>query len=163
LTLAKRFSSLALQPFNSFLGGHVPTDQKQHSRREFARRAALLSVAAPLAGATSFAGADFPSVSDEQQLPKLPPNFPKLSDQSRIEIEERYEAILKQHGSRLSTEQKADVRRLCFLAQPPLDNLRTYSIRNSDSPALYLKPAVEREKKPTSRAPKTPPPAAKNS
>jgi hypothetical protein len=141
----------------------VPTDQKKHSRREFARRAALLSVAAPLAGPGTLAASDFPSASDEQQLPKLPPDFPKLADQSRAEVDERYNAILNQYGTRLSAEQKADVRRLCFLAQPPLDNLRAYSIRNGDSPALYLKPAVEREKKPAAQTPKTPAPAAKKS
>jgi len=139
----------------------MSTDQKQHSRREFARRAALLSVAAPLAGAATFAGSDFPSVADPQELPKLPPNFPKLSDQSLAEVEERYQTILKQYGNRLSPEQKTDVRRLCFLAQPPLDHLRAYSIQNGDSPALYLKPVVEREKKPVSQTPKAPAPAAK--
>jgi len=139
----------------------VPTDQKKHSRREFARRAAFLTVAAPLASANPLIGAEFPSHSDDQQLPKLPPNFPKLSDQSRAEVEDRYNTILKQYGSRFTAEQKADLRRLCFLAQPPLDNLRAYSIKNADSPALYLKPTVERDKKPTAQTPKTPAPAAK--
>ena len=138
----------------------MPTDQKQHSRRDFARRAALLSVAVPLAGATTLADTNV-LVADAQELPKLPPNFPKLSDQSLAEVEERCQTILKQYGNRLSVEQKTEVRRLCFLAQPPLDRLRSYSIQNSDSPALYLKPVVEREKKPVSQTPKAPVPAAK--
>ena len=139
----------------------MSTAPKQHSRREFARRAALLTVAAPLVGTTTLAGSGFPSAPDQQEVPKLPANFPKLSDQSLAEVEERYQTILKQYGSRLSPEQKTDVRRLCFLAQPPLDHLRAYSIQNGDSPALYLKPVVEREKKPVSKTPKAPAPAAK--
>ena len=161
MTLASGFSSLALQPFSRFLEVQVPTDQK-HSRREFARRVALLSVAAPLAGTGTFAS-DFPSVADDQQLPKLPSNFPKLSDQSRTEVEDRYETILKQYGSRFTTEQKTDLRRLCFLAQPPLDSLRASSIHNGDSPALYLEPAVEREKKPIKPTQAAAAPAAKKS
>jgi len=126
----------------------VPTDQKSHSRREFARRAALLSIGAPLAAATPVSGTSFTTIPDDQQLPKLPPNFPKLSDQSRAEVEARFESIVKQYSGRFNDQQKAELRRLCFLAQPPLDSLRAYQIHNGDSPALYLKPVVERERKP---------------
>ena len=98
---------------------------------------------------------------DDQQLPKLPPNFPKLSDQSRAEVEARYESIVKQYGGRFNDQQKAELRRLSFLAQPALDNLRAYTIHNGDSPALYLKPLVEREKKPAKPASPSPAAAAK--
>ena len=59
--------------------------------------------------------------------------------------------------------QKADLRRLCNLAQPPLDRLRAYALENGDGPALYLKPLVEREKNPleNTRVGKTPDAAAK--
>ena len=134
----------------------MSTDQKSQSRREFARRAALLSlaapIAAPLAAATPLpaAGASLPT--DDQQLPKLPPGFPKLSDQSRAEVEARYDSIVRQYSGRFNDQQKAELRRLSFLAQPALDNLRAYPIPNGDSPALYLKPLVEREKKPPKSA-----------
>ena len=139
----------------------MSTDQKQQSRREFARRAALLSlaapIAAPLAAATPLPAASVSMAADDQ-LPKLPPNFPKLSEQSRAEVEARYESIVKQYGGRFNDQQKAELRRLSFLAQPALDDLRAYTIHNSDSPALYLKPLVEREKKPSK--PASPSPAA---
>ena len=133
--------------------------EKQYSRRDFARKAALFSVAAPLAAGT--AGASNPGSSfgtDEQ--PKLPADFPKLSERSRAEVEERHQAILKQYGEHLGKEQKNDLTRLCFLAQPPLDHLREYAVKNVDSPALYLKPSVDREKKPP-KAAATPAAAAK--
>jgi len=138
----------------------VSTDQKSQSRREFARRAALLSLAAPIAvplaataplpaAAASLPAAALPA--DDQQL-KLPPGFPKLSDQSRAEVEARYDSIVRQYSGRFNDQQKAELRRLSFLAQPALDNLRAYPIPNGDSPALYLKPLVEREKKPPKSA-----------
>ena len=140
----------------------MPTDQKSQSRREFARRAALLSLAAPIAAPLA-AAAPSPTAAvsppaDDQQLPKLPSGFPKLSDQSRAEVEARYDSIVRQYSGRFNDQQKAELRRLSFLAQPALDNLRTYTIHNADSPALYLKPLVEREKKPPKSA--TPSPAA---
>ena len=143
----------------------MSTDQKPQSRREFARRAALLSLAAPIAAPLA-AAAPLPvggvsMVPDDQQLPKLPSNFPKLSDQSRAEVEARYESIVKQYGGRFNDQQKAELRRLSFLAQPALDNLRAYTIHNGDSPALYLKPLVEREKKPAKPASPSPAAAAK--
>ena len=134
--------------------------EKRYSRRDFARKAALLSVAAPLTGVPAAANPpDIDFGADEQ--PKLPADFPKLSERSRAEVEERHQAILKQYGEHLSKEQKNDLKRLCFLAQPPLDHLREYAVKNGDSPALYLKPSVDREKKPPKPAPTSAPAAKK--
>jgi hypothetical protein len=74
--------------------------------------------------------------------------LPKLSPESQVEVDARIQTILSQYGSRFSDEQKADIRRLCAVAQPPLDRLRAYALENGDNPALYLKPLVEREKNP---------------
>jgi hypothetical protein len=117
------------------------------SRREFATRAVLGAVAtvtplSPVAIDGLSAGA----------TPQLPPSATKLSAQSQAEAEARYQAILSQYSDRFSDVQKADLRRLCFFLQPQLDNLRAWPIANSDAPALYLKPLVEREKK-TNAAP----------
>ena len=148
----------------------MSTDQKPQSRREFARRAALLSLAAPIAAPLAAAvpppaaSASLPPAAlpaDDQQLPKLPAGFPKLSDQSRAEVEARYDSIVRQYSGRFNDQQKAELRRLSFLAQPALDNLRAYPIPNGDSPALYLKPLVEREKKPPKSASPSPAGAAK--
>lgn len=123
-------------------------EKKKHSRREFARKAALFSVAVPLANVDALAESHSTAQKEDQQLPKLPPDFPRLSEQSRAEVEARYEAIVKQYSGRFSTEQKAELRRLSYVAQPALDKLRAYAMQNGDGPALYLKPTVEREKKP---------------
>jgi hypothetical protein len=92
-----------------------------------------------------------------------PADLPRLSPESHAEAEARLQAVLAQYGSRLSDAQKTDLRRLCFLAQPPLDRLRAYALENGDTPALYFKPLVEREKNPleNTRVGKTPNAAAK--
>jgi len=115
------------------------------SRREFATRAALGAVAA----ATPNSLSSLRTVSDGLQLPD---NAGKLSEQSRTEAESRYQAILAQYPDRFSVAQKADLRRLCVALQVQLDALRQWPVANSDAPALYLKPLVEREKK-TNAAP----------
>lgn len=140
--------------------------EKKQSRREFARKAALFSVAVPLAGAkalseTAAASPAAAGLSQEEQLPKLPADFPKLTEQSRAEVEARHEQIVKQYSGRFSAEQKAELRRLSYMAQPTLDRLRAYSVRNGDGPALYLKPVVEREKKPATAPKPAAAPAAK--
>jgi hypothetical protein len=84
--------------------------------------------------------------------------MPKLSPESQAEAEARFQSILAQYGTRLSDEQKTDLRRLCAAAQPPLDRLRAYPVQNGDGTALYLKPLFEREKKP--KPPATSKPAA---
>jgi hypothetical protein len=114
------------------------------SRREFARQAAMASAAASLAPVKVLTAESATASPQPLQLPDIP----KLSSEGQAEVEARIQAIFSQYGSRFSEAQKADIRRLCALAQPPLDRLRGYSIQNGDEPALYLKPLVEREKKP---------------
>jgi hypothetical protein len=174
-----------------------PVDEESRkgiSRREFARRAAIASAVASLAPAQAVAAPSPrpvtpaepgqgappsqppPSQSPTAQAPPAQPspaaqtaNLPKLSAESQAEAEARLQAILGRYGSRFSDEQKADLHRLCFMVQPPLDRLRAYNIENGVSPALYLKPLVEREKKPASppaasrpTSPKTPATPATN-
>jgi len=114
------------------------------SRREFARRAAMVSAAASLVPA-NLLSAEPPTSPPPAQQPATPP---KLSPESQAELDTRIQAILAQYGGRLSEAQKADIRRLSTEAQPPLDRLRAYATENGDGPGLYLKPLIEREKKP---------------
>ena len=133
------------------------SDDKPLSRREFARRAALGTAAviapAPLVYPERTEGTRrvYPehAVSEGPLLDSAqePPAAAKLSPQSRAEAEARHQAILTQYPDRFSDAQKADLKRLCFVLQPQLDSLRAWTVGNSDQPALYLKPLVEREKK----------------
>ena len=136
-------------------------NQKDHaiSRREFARRAAMAS-AASLAPA-SLLGTDVLPAAPQAQQPPSPTN---LSPESHAEVESRIQAILSEYGGRFSDAQKADLRRLCKEAQPVLDRLRAYPTENGDGPALYLRPLIEREKKPSPiTAPPKPATAPRNS
>jgi len=146
------------------------------SRREFARRAAIASAVAsmvpatltvpspPLAEPRTVAAPDvrgrLSAASSDTLIPELqqPAILPKLPPESQAEVDARIETIFAQYGKRFSDEQKADLRRLCAVAQPPLDRLRAYALENGDAPALYLKPLVEREKNPleNTRVGKTP-------
>ena len=136
-------------------------NQKDHaiSRREFARRAAMVS-AATLAPANLLSADVLPVALQTQQ----PSNSPNLSPESQAEVESRIQAILSEYGGRFSDAQKTDLRRLCKEAQPVLDRLRGYPTQNGDGPALYLRPLMEREKKPSPMtAPPKPAAAPKNS
>lgn len=116
------------------------------SRREFARRAALVSAASMVPASALPVQASTPEPPLKQSADKA--DIHSLSSESQAEAEARYQAILGVYGSRFSETQRADLRRLCLLAQEPLDHLRAYAVENGDGPALYLKPLVEREKKP---------------
>jgi hypothetical protein len=144
------------------------------SRREFARRAALASAVASIAPVAVVAAPSTPAPSSSapsslapenvQDRPATPPpaavapqnpapNGPRLSAESQAEADARFQSILVLYGSRFSDEQKIDLHRLCSVTQPALDHIRAYKIENGDGPALYLKPAFEREKKPKVAAP----------
>jgi hypothetical protein len=162
LTLDEGFSSLLCDGKNQFLGIGIMDEKKNSgiSRREFARRAAMASAAASLAPVEVLTAESAAASPAPQQTPEPP----KLTPEGKVEVEARIHAILSQYGKRFTEEQKKDIRRLCALAQPPLDRLRDYAIENGDGPALYLKPLVEREKKPAARpaAAKPASPAKKN-
>jgi hypothetical protein len=115
------------------------------SRREFARRIAIASATTLVPAANGPAPA-FPAV------PQQSGTASRLSAESQADADARYQTILTLYGSRFSDEQKTDLRRLCNEAQPALDRIRAYHIENGDDPALYLKPLVEREKKPIAPA-----------
>ncbi len=118
------------------------------SRRDFAFRAALAS-AATLAPRNALCLPRGQAAANSL----LSPDEPKLSPAGQAEAEARIQMILARYGSRLSAEQKADVRRLSLQLQEPLESLRTYPLANGDPPALYLKPLFEREKrKPSTKA-----------
>jgi len=125
------------------------------TRREFARRTAMVSAAASLAPANLLAT----EVASHAPPTQQPSNPPKLSPESQTEADSRLQAILNEYGSRFSEAQKTDLHRLCTEAQPGLDRLRAYATENGDGPALYLRPLMEREKKP-SPMPATAKPAA---
>lgn len=123
------------------------------SRREFTRRAAIVT-AASLVPAEALASNSAAAVAaSNSAIPEAPsqqtPGAPVLSPESQAEAEARYQTIVNLYGSRFSEAQKADLRRLCFAAQPPLDRLRSFALENGDAPSLYLKPLVEREVKHT--------------
>lgn len=114
------------------------------SRRQFAQRAALLSASASIIPAASVF-ADSSLAMPAQQPAETHPN---LSPESQAEAEARYQQILSQYGSRLSSEEKVSLREMNLVTQASLDKVRAFSLENGDAPALYLKPLVEREKKP---------------
>ncbi len=113
------------------------------SRRQFARRAALLSASASIVPAASVF-ADTLQIPPAQQTPAAHPN---LSPESQAEAGARYQQILSQYGSRFSAEEKTSLRDMNLVTQASLDKVRAFSLENGDAPALYLKPLVEREKK----------------
>ena len=114
------------------------------SRRQFARRAALLSASASIVPAASVFASS--SVATSAQQPAE--THPNLPAESQAEAEARYQQILSQYGSRFSAEEKTSLREMNLVTQTSLDKVRAYSLENGDGPALYLKPLVEREKKP---------------
>jgi|SRR6516225_3556447 hypothetical protein len=117
------------------------------SRREFAQRAALLSATASFASAEAV----FPTATEAGTSQAEPPG-PNLSEAGKAEADSRYQQILALYGPRFDEAQKSELKKMCAELQPSLDNLRSYALQNGDAPALYLKPLVEREKRPPSPA-----------
>lgn len=118
--------------------------RRRISRRQFAQRAALLSASVSIAPAASA----FAEPVQTPPAPQAPVTRPTLSAESQAEAEARYQQILSQYGSRFSAEEKTSLREMNLVTQSNLDKVRAFSLENGDAPALYLKPLVERKKKP---------------
>ena len=106
------------------------------SRRDFAVSAALATAAIAAAPADLLAQ-EKPAA--EAAKPEAP-QPPKLSAASQAEVEERYAAILRKYGSRLSEEEKKDVHKSLISQQQGLDLVRGYPLQNSDEPATVFNP-----------------------
>jgi hypothetical protein len=115
------------------------------TRREFAKRAALAGAAATFVPGEVLPQAPAPIAQ--------PPKPPELPPESKSEADLRVQTVLALYASRFSESQIADLRKLSASTQSSLDRLRAYPVTNANEPALYLKPLVDREKKP---APTTP-------
>jgi len=111
-------------------------------RREFARKAALLSAVMVPAGIAF--GEPVAAATNEQ----LPEGAEKLSAEGRVEAEARFQQIMSQYGGRFDGEEQRRVRGGCYNLQGSLERLRAFHLENGDAPAVYLKPLLEREKKP---------------
>jgi len=116
------------------------------NRREFAQRAALLSAALVPAGIAFSEPAAAVTTGDAQ----LPEGAEKLTAESRVEAEARFQQLMSQYGTRFDSEEQKSIRESCFGLQRSLEKLRAFQLENGDAPAVYLKPLVEREKKPQS-------------
>jgi len=112
------------------------------SRRQFARRAALLSASASIVPAAGVFADSTIAILAQQPVEA----HPNLSQESLAEAEARCQQILSQYGSRLSAEEKVSLREMNLVTQASLDKVRAFPLENGDAPALYLKPLVEREK-----------------
>jgi hypothetical protein len=111
------------------------------SRRQFAHRAAVLSASAAMVpGETLLPGPPSPAQDAA--------NGSRLSPEGQREADSRYQQILSLYGDRLDDAQKGHIKQMCMDLQPTLEKIRKYKLENGDSPALFLKPLLEREKKP---------------
>ena len=113
----------------------APVRNGSLSRRDFTRRAAVATAAI----ATLPSGLLRPRAAVAVGTSLSAANEPKLSPESKAEADAKIQAILRKYGDRLSEEQKADIRRLVFEGQKPLEALRAYKIDNSDQPGTVLR------------------------
>ena len=112
-----------------------PESPRPVSRREFARRAALVTAAA--ASALAVPGrvpgqTASPAVSGAPVDPGLPLDV-------AAEVDEKYSAVLRQYGSKFSAEQKQELRNLIVGQVKGLQKLRAYALDNADAPATVLR------------------------
>jgi hypothetical protein len=111
------------------------------SRRDFAWRIAAIAAAAavpsslmgepeqkPRAGASKRAGA----------AQARPGGRPPLSAAEQAEVDAKYEAVMGRYGTRLSAEQKKQVRQSLEFDQRRLEPMRAYPLENGDEPATMF-------------------------
>ena len=117
--------------------------EKPLTRREFARGAALAAASAVVLP-TLIEGqqAPPPSTSSPVVTPeKKPPEAQekKLSAAAEAELEGKYNRIVGTYGSRLSPEQREEVRHQLTDQVKALESVRAAAIDNSVQPATVLK------------------------
>ena len=102
------------------------------TRRSFAVGAAAAATAALLPGSEAFAQSTTPAQSQADAMAKLSPD-------ARAEVEMKASEIFRKYGSRLTEEQKADIRKVMADAQEGLEKMRSFALANGDQPASVFK------------------------
>ncbi|POA76071.1 hypothetical protein C1882_28895, partial [Pseudomonas sp. FW305-E2] len=87
------------------------------SRRQFARRAALLSASATLAPAANVFAQPSPAIPAQDSA------APHLSPESQTEADARLRQILAQYGTRFSEDDKKTLQQLNLTTQQSLDRV----------------------------------------
>lgn len=85
-----------------------------------------------------------PSTSLEQ---KAHAAMAKLSPAAQAEVQTKVDSIVRTYGSKLSDEQKTDIRRALAETQDGLEKMRAFVLENGDQPATVLKIRPERGRK----------------
>jgi len=104
------------------------------SRRQFAKHAAVFSASASV-------------IPRDALLPGVTQQTSGQNAESQNEIDLRFQQVVQLYGEHLNESQKANIKKMCADLQPTLERIRKFNLKNSDAPALFLKPLVEREKK----------------
>ncbi len=107
------------------------------------RRTFALSAAAAVTGALIPAHA----LTHTHNSPQQPSAMLKLSPEAQAEVEMKVAAIFRKYGSKLSEEQKTDIRRIMAENQDGLEKMRAFALTNSDQPATVFRTLREREGK----------------
>lgn len=110
---------------------------KPITRRSFAVAAAAAATGALLPAREAHA-------QSAAATPQTKPDpMSKLSPSARAEVETKVSEIFRKYGSRLSDEQKADIRKVMAETQDGLEKMRSFALANGDQPATVFKYTAE--------------------
>ena len=114
-------------------------------RRRFTLGAAAAAAGALISPAEALqqAGAKPPDSNEK----KIQTAMAKLSPAAQAEVEAKVASVFRKYGSRLTEEQKTDVRRILAETQDGLEKLRAFPLDNSDQPLTVFKVQSEGGKK----------------
>jgi type IV pilus biogenesis protein CpaD/CtpE len=101
------------------------------TRRRFTLGAAVAATVALLPAGEAQAQSTATSQAEAEAMKKLSP-------QARAEVEVKISEIFRKHGSRLSAEQKTDMRKVMAETQDGLEKMRSFVLTNGDQPATAL-------------------------
>ncbi len=109
---------------------------RKPSRREFARRAALIATTALAVPSTVLEQETSPKPAP--QAGTSPQTTTGLSADLLMEGELKYQWVVQKYGNRLTDAEKQDIHRLVMEGQKPLAAFRAFPLDNADQPATVL-------------------------
>lgn len=110
------------------------------SRRKFTMGAAVAATAVLLPGGEVQAASLLAEQSQSETATKLSPG-------ARAEVDMKVKEIFRKYGSRLSDEQKADIKKVMADTQDGLEKMRSFVLTNGDQPAAVFQLYREGENK----------------